>query len=78
MLALPRPILFVGPPDSAIALSLRELPHTGVFSPGDSEGVARWIAGLRSNPRPIPATDVLDPVRHRAESLGEWIRLVEG
>ena len=41
---LPRPLLFVGPADGAIARALRERGNAGVFSPGQAEAVAQWIA----------------------------------
>jgi colanic acid biosynthesis glycosyl transferase WcaI len=42
LLDLPRPILWVGPTDSAIANKLRERGN-GVFAPGDVTGVADWL-----------------------------------
>lgn len=40
---LPRPILFVGPVDGAIAKKLRQRGNAGVFGPGQTKGVADWI-----------------------------------
>lgn len=40
---LPRPILFVGPPDGAIARRLQARGNAGVFAPGAAEAVAGWI-----------------------------------
>ena len=40
---LPRPILFVGPEDGAIARRLRARGNAGVFAPGQAEAVAQWI-----------------------------------
>ncbi len=40
---LPRPILFVGPTEGAIARRVRAHGQAGVFAPGESEAVARWI-----------------------------------
>ncbi len=58
---LPRPVLFVGPVDGAIAGRLRDRGDAGVFAPGQAEAVARWIearfhgtavAGARRSPPP--------------------------
>ncbi len=40
---LPRPVLFIGPADGAIARSLQARGNAGVFAPGDAEGTARWV-----------------------------------
>ena len=40
---LPRPILWVGPADRAIARDLALLPQAGIFAPGDAAGVAKWL-----------------------------------
>ncbi|MGA3170502.1 MAG: glycosyltransferase [Chthoniobacteraceae bacterium] len=70
--ALPRPILWVGPTDGAIARDLGTLPHTGIFAPGDAAGVAKWVVetapGLTAAPR--------DPVAIRTAGLKEWVEIV--
>lgn len=40
---LPRPVLYVGSTDGAIATRLRERGHAGVFAPGEPEVVAEWV-----------------------------------
>ena len=40
---LPRPVLYVGPVDGAIANRLRRRAGTGIFAPGQAEEVAAWI-----------------------------------
>ena len=72
MLTLPRPLLFVGPTDGAIAAELRGFAHAGTFAPGDAEGVARWIAGLRENRAAIPAGYVSCAEDQRSASLAAW------
>lgn len=44
---LPRPVLWVGPTEGAIArwLGARSASAAGVFAPGDGEAVAGWIEG---------------------------------
>ena len=42
---LPRPVLYVGPTDGAIAGRLRRRAGTGVFAPGQAAEVAAWIEG---------------------------------
>ena len=34
VMSLPRPIVWIGPTDGAIAAELRALPHAGIFAPG--------------------------------------------
>ena len=43
---LPRPILYVGPPDGAIAQRLRSRGTAGTFAPGQAVAVADWIEEL--------------------------------
>jgi len=70
--ALPRPILWVGPPDGAIARDLGMLPHAGIFAPGDAAGVAKWVA--ETSPKLAPAPR--DPMAVRAAALKEWVGIV--
>ncbi|MEP6670964.1 MAG: glycosyltransferase [Chthoniobacter sp.] len=76
LLSLPRPILWVGPTDGAIARQLRALSNAGIFAPGQSEQVADWLLALQSR---LPATcpPALDPVAQRAAALAGWSRLIE-
>jgi hypothetical protein len=71
--ALPRPILWVGPADRAIARDLAALPQAGIFRPGDAAGIARWLGesalGAGCQPR--------DPAAIRADALGQWVEMVE-
>jgi len=71
VLSLPRRIVFVGP-DGEIARTLGELPHAGVFAPGDARGLAEWIAERAENREPVPLAAVLDAAAHRADSLTKW------
>ena len=41
---LPRPVLYVGPVESAIVQRLRQRGGTGIFAPGQAEEVADWVA----------------------------------
>jgi hypothetical protein len=77
MLALPRPILFVGPVDGDIGRSLRSLPHAAVFAPGDARGVASWLMQLRDHGLPVRPEDVVDAAAHRAACLARWVGWVE-
>lgn len=74
VMSLPRPILFVGPPDGAIARELRRFSHAATFAPGDVHGVAAWLGGMRQAAPEIAST--LDPAAHREESLAAWVKLV--
>ena len=54
---LPRPILFVGPVDGAIARRLRERGEAGVFAPGQAQAVADWVEALFLLPTPAAAPE---------------------
>jgi colanic acid biosynthesis glycosyl transferase WcaI len=47
---LPRPILWVGPVESATVERLRSRGNAGWFKPGDTEGVERWLAACFEAP----------------------------
>jgi len=74
--SLPRPILWVGPIDGAIARQLRVLPGAGVFAPGQAEQVADWLQTLENQP-PAPFRPAVDPGAHRETALTAWLRLLE-
>lgn len=70
--SLPRPILWVGPLDGAIACDLAGLPQTGRFAPGDAAGVAKWLmeAPLKQE------RTVRDPAAIRAAAIQEWVDMI--
>jgi glycosyltransferase involved in cell wall biosynthesis len=74
VMTLPRPILFVGPSNGAIARELRGFPHATSIAPGDAESVAAWITAIRNQPSEI--TKTLDPCAHRTSALAAWRRLI--
>ena len=76
LMSLPRPILFVGPTDGAIAAEVRRFPHGRAFVPGDAEGVARWIEQCRTARMSIPIGAVADPRADREAGLSAWRELV--
>ncbi|MCE9609190.1 MAG: glycosyltransferase [Chthoniobacter sp.] len=78
VISLPRPILWIGPPDGAVARMLRAFPHAGVFAPGQPEEIADWLTARKASDAAIPAADVFDPVAHRTASLVEWRELFRG
>lgn len=75
VMSLPRPILWVGPCDGAIARMLRELPHAGVFAPGEQGRIAEWLMALKAAGTDVPAARVFDPAAHRAAALAAWMGL---
>ncbi len=75
ILSLPRPILWVGPVDGAIARLLQPLPHAGVFAPGQAERVADWLVAQQEETRPV--APALDPANHRQTALAAWKVLLE-
>jgi hypothetical protein len=70
--SLPRPILWVGPTDRAIARDLATLPGAGLFAPGDAAGVAKWLTDCGLKPR----TSITDPAAIRTRALQQWLDLV--
>lgn len=76
VMTLPRPILFVGPTDGAIARELSAFTHAGIFAPGDAEGVARWISERRSDSAVVPQGSVLDAQAQREGALKAWQELL--
>lgn len=74
ILSLPRPILWVGPVDGAIARLLRTLPYAGVFAPGKAEQAAEWLIAERAR-QTAGVTPARDPAAHREAALAKWSRL---
>lgn len=77
LLTLPRPLLWVGASDGAIARELRKIPGAGVFAPGQVREIADWILDLyqcddASADPPLEA----DAVRNAA--LRAWCNLIAG
>jgi hypothetical protein len=70
--SLPRPILWVGPTDRAIARDLATIPQSGLFAPGDAAGVAAWLSALDFT-RPC---SIRDAEAIRARGLREWVSTV--
>jgi colanic acid biosynthesis glycosyl transferase WcaI len=48
LMALPRPLVFVGPSQGSIAADLRQRGMSGVFEPGDATGVAAYLRQLQA------------------------------
>ncbi|MDR3401276.1 MAG: glycosyltransferase family 4 protein [Chthoniobacter sp.] len=76
ILSLPRPILWVGPADGAIAQKLRRLPNAGVFAPGQAEEVADWLLTLKGKPDATYEAAV-DPAAYREAVLRAWLVHIE-
>jgi len=75
VMSLPRPILWVGPVDGAIARMLRDFPHAGIFAPGEEARIADWLIAMKTGGADIPLAQIFDPAAHRAASLGAWLEL---
>ena len=73
---LPRPILWIGPKDGAIARELRDVPHAGVFSPGEASAVADWLLAKKQRPAPVLPQALTDPRAHRVAALAAWRELL--
>jgi hypothetical protein len=72
--SLPRPILWVGPVDRAIARDLATLPQAGIFAPGDAAGIARWLSETALTRECEPR----DPAAIREAGLRAWLEIVTG
>ena len=70
--SLPRPILWVGRVDRAIARDLGSLPQSGIFAPGDAAGVVDWLGKTALQSKPVTR----DPVAIRAAGLDEWVKII--
>jgi len=76
LLGLPRPILWVGPVDGAIARTLRALPDSGVFAPGQAAEVASWLLELQARAK-AERRPAIDPAQQRTAALASWQHLLE-
>lgn len=76
VMTLPRPVVFVGPVNGAVAAELRALPHAGIVAPGDGESLAAWIKDRREGRGAEPRG--VDGAAHRAAALRQWRELIEG
>ena len=72
VLTLPRPILWIGPKDGAIARELRGLAHAGVFEPGDAASVAEWLLARKQRGGTIPREALADAPAQRAAAMAQW------
>ena len=77
VLSLPRPILWVGPVDGAIAQMLRGFPRAGIFAPGQAAEIADWLSALQARGADVSAAQVFDPAAHRTASLAAWRELLQ-
>lgn len=77
VLTLPRPILFIGPVEGAIARDLGTYPHARAFPPGSVGEVAAWIERLRGEPAAVPLSATFDARAHRSQSLRMWREWIE-
>ena len=76
-MALPRPILWVGPKEGAIARQLASLPHCALFAPGEARPIAEWLLARKRQPATHPATG-LDAARaQRRAALDAWRQVIE-
>lgn len=80
---LPRPLIWVGPADGAIARSLQEDARShGTFAPGQHEALARWLlaneASLRTARSPLTSPELATALeRQREAGLTLWHQRLE-
>jgi glycosyltransferase involved in cell wall biosynthesis len=78
LMSLPRPVVFVGPANGAIAAEVRALPHGGACAPGDAEALARWIEQRRAARTTVPYGSMADARAIRENAISAWRQLVVG
>jgi hypothetical protein len=71
-ITLPRPILWIGPVDGAIARMLRDLPHAGIFAPGQPTQIADWLQTLCLGGNQESAWGMPDALHTRSHLLERW------
>ncbi len=76
VMSLPRPIVWIGPPDGAVALMLSAFPHAAIFAPGQSAWLADWLLSQHATRATVSPNAVFDPAVHRDASLTEWVRMI--
>lgn len=76
VMSLPRPIVWVGPTDGAIASMLRAFPHAAVFAPGQGAELAEWLLARTGIDAVAPGA-VFDAAAHRDSSLAAFLTLLE-
>ena len=74
-MSLPRPILWVGPVDGAIARMLRALPSAGIFAPGQEKAIADWLLARKEGASRTPVPAVFDAAAQRTVALAAWMEL---
>jgi colanic acid biosynthesis glycosyl transferase WcaI len=74
LMCLPRPLLFIGPEQGAVAAELLERENVGVFAPEAAEAVAEWVQHWH-NRWPPPAAPVLRSGWTFADAWPLWRRL---
>lgn len=70
---LPRPILFVGPTDGAIAKRLRLRAGTGIFAPGQSVEVADWVEHCQDSETVDPVPVDRPPLADGCQQMEAWL-----
>ncbi len=75
LLSLPRPFLWIGDAEGAIARELRAIPHAAAFPPGAAPEAAAWLLALKNRGAPPPAPAV-DPSTERSGALARWRELL--
>ncbi len=73
---LPRPVLFIGPLDGAIAARLRQRGQAGVFAPNQAQAVADWIEALylqSPDAAPVLNTRTWPTQKDACAALAQWL-----
>ncbi len=77
VLTLPRPLLWIGPRDGAVARELRKFAHAGVFEPGEARKVADWLQLMRKPDRSAADEHSYDASSQRHASIESWRVLIK-
>lgn len=71
---LPQPILWVGPTNGSIARFLSRAGQTGIFAPGQTDEIAKWIEAAYRQPRPASAsTQAQSAVHGGCAQMEQWL-----
>lgn len=77
LLQLPRPILWIGPTESAVAREVSAYPDSAIFAPGHAEAASAWLLqAVATEPRHHPENGTLFFQPNHEPALAAWRRLV--
>jgi colanic acid biosynthesis glycosyl transferase WcaI len=76
VMSLPRPIIWVGATDGAVAQALRDLPQSAIIAPGQSVELADWLQAALGAAADTKVARTVDPAEHRRQALAQWLEIL--